>query len=208
MEFKKVMAPTIVAIVTLVVMTVGATYAFFTVSPTNSFGTKTVTATTPDLGTVALSAGDSLTMTLTAADMMAKSADTTYYASKTGKATTATTVDIGKATATGAETFSCSYSLTFDDNANSLYDAFQSMGTKSTGQIVLTVNGTAYDFNTASLFPKTITGTLTGVKDGTPKTITAQLKLVNKKDVDQTALANKTITVSLKVNSFSCSATA
>ena len=35
-----------------------------------------------------------------------------------------------------------------------------------------------------------------------------ELKLVNKKDVDQTALANKSITLSFKVTAFSCTATA
>ena len=209
METKKILAPTLVAIATLVMLTVGATYAYFTVSTTNNFGTKTITATTPDIGSVALASGSNLTMTLTAADMMDKGADTTYYASASGKTTSATTANIGTATVTGAGTFTCTYNLSITDNDNSLYDAFQSMSTKSTGQIVLTVNGTAYDFNTASLFPKNLTNlSLTGLKAGTPKNITAQLKLVNKTGVDQSALAGKTITLSFTVSNFSCTATA
>jgi len=205
---KKIIVPTIVAIVTLVMLTVGATYAYFTVSATNSFGTKTITATTPEIGSVALSTGSNLSMTLTAAQMMKQSSDVTYYASASGATTTATTANIGTATVTGAGTFTCNYTLSVTDNDNSLYDAFQSMTGKSAGQIVLTVNGTAYDFNTASLFPKTITGTMSGLTSSASQNITAQLKFVNKASVDQSSLAGKTITLTFTVSDFSCTATA
>jgi len=205
---KKIIVPTIVAIVTLVMLTVGATYAYFTVSATNSFGTKTITATTPEIGSVALSTGSNLSMTLTAAQMMKQSSDVTYYASASGATTTATTANIGTATVTGAGTFTCNYTLSVTDNDNSLYDAFQSMTGKSAGQIVLTVNGTAYDFNTASLFPKTITGTMSGLTSSASQNITAQLKFVNKASVDQSSLAGKTITLTFTVSNFSCTATA
>lgn len=205
---KKVIVPTIVAIITLVMLTVGATYAYFTVSATNSFGTKTITATTPSVGSVALSTGSNLTMTLTAAQMMKQSSDVTYYASPSGATTTATTANIGTAKVTGSGTFTCTYSLSVTDNDNSLYDAFQSMTGKSTGQIVLTVNGTSYDFNTASLFPKTISGTMTGLTSSASQNITAQLKFVNKTSVDQSSLAGKSITLTFTVSNFSCTATA
>ena len=209
MDNKKILMPTIVAIVTLVMITVGATYAYFTVTATSNFGTKTITATTPDLGSVALAAGKNLTMTLTATQMMKQSSDVTYYASENGATTTATTANIGTATVTGAGTFSCTYDLTITDNDNSLYDAFQSMSGKSTGQIVLTVNGQSFDFNTASLFPKTLTGvSMTGLTSSSSKNITAQLKFVNKSNVDQTALQNKTITLTFSVANFKCTATA
>ena len=205
---KKVIVPTIVAIITLVMLTVGATYAYFTVSATNSFGTKTITATTPSVGSVALSTGSNLTMTLTAAQMMKQSSDVTYYASPSGATTTATTANIGTAKVTGSGTFTCTYSLSVTDNDNSLYDAFQSMTGKSTGQIVLTVNGTSYDFNTASLFPQTISGTMTGLTSSASQNITAQLKFVNKTSVDQSSLAGKSITLTFTVSNFSCTATA
>ncbi len=208
METKKILAPTIVAIVTLVVLTVGATYAYFMVGTTNNFSTRTAQATTPEVGSVALSSGSNLTMSLTAADMMKKGTDTTYYASASGKTTTATTATIGTAKVTGAGTFTCTYTLTVSDNDNSLYDTFQAWSGKTAGQIVLNVNGTDYDFNTATLFPKTISGTMTGLTSSASKTITASLKLVNKVDVDQSALAGQTITLSFAVSNFSCTATA
>lgn len=209
METKKILAPTILAIVTLVLITVGATYAYFVVSTsTEEFTTRTAEASTPSLGSVALASGTNLSMTLTTADMMQGSSDITYYASSTGKTTTATTETIGTATVTGAGTFDCNYTLTVTDNDNSLYDAFQSWDGKTTGQIVLTVNGTDYDFNTANLFSNPISGSFTGLKEGTNGTITASLKIVNKKEVDQSKLANNSITLSFAVSNFSCTATA
>lgn len=209
METKKILAPTILAIVTLVLITVGATYAYFVVNTdTKQFETRTAEASTPSLGSVALASGTNLSMTLTTADMMQGSSDITYYASSTGKTTTATTETIGTATVTGAGTFDCNYTLTVTDNDNSLYDAFQSWNGKTTGQIVLTVNGTDYDFNEANLFSNTISGSFTGLKEGTNGTITASLKIVNKKDVNQNDLANKSITLSFAVSDFKCTATA
>ena len=40
----KILMPTIVAVVTLIVLVVGATYAYFTVGATNNFETRTIEA--------------------------------------------------------------------------------------------------------------------------------------------------------------------
>lgn len=210
METKKILAPTIVAIVTLVILTVGAAYAYFEVNTkTEEFTTRTAEASTPDLGLVSLASGTNLTMDLSLADMMKGDDDIIYYASSTGKTTTETTENIGTVSVSGAGTFKCSYQLTIADNDNSLYDVFQSWENKSTEQIILTVNGTDYDFNEATLFPKTINGTMEGLTEENPQYITAKLKLVNKKDVDQSDLADSNITLSFSIveNSFTCEAT-
>ena len=198
MEKKKILLPTVIAVVTLIALVVGATYAYFSVATTNNFGTRTVTASAADVGSVALVAGSNLSMSLTAADMMNKGSETT----------TLTTANIATASVTGAGTFTCNYTLTVDDNTSSMYDAFQNMSTKSAGQIVLSVNGTAYDFNTSSLFPKTISGTMAGLTASVSKNITAQLKVVNKTSIDQSDLAGTSITLTFKVTAFSCTATA
>lgn len=211
METKKILVPTIVAIVTLVVLTVSATYAYFMVNTnTEEFTTRTAEATTPTLGNVALTSGNNLSLLLTAADMMIKESDIIYYASASGKTTTATSETIGKATVNGEGTFNCDYTLTVSDNDNSLYDAFQNWSGKTTGQIVLTVNGIDYDFNTTNLFPKEISGTFTGLTSSNPGIITASLKIVNKMDINQNDLAGKNITLTfgIKEGSFSCTATA
>ncbi len=211
---KKVLVPAIIAVMALVVLTVGATYAYFSISTsTSNYTTRTASASAASVGSVALASGTNLTMSVTAAQMMKGSSDITYYASSSGTTTTATTETIGTATVTGSGTYTCNYTLTVSATATtSMYTAFQGMTGKAAGQIVLTVNNggtsTTLDFNTASLFPKTISGTMTGLTSSASKTITAQLKLVNSSTVDQSALAGTDITLSFAVSGFTCTATA
>ena len=213
---KRVILPMVIAVATLVIVVVGATYAYFTVTSTNNFGTRTATATAASVGTVTFSTGNNLSMSLSAAQMMKGANDITYYAQQGANqaaTTTATTVTIGSVTAS-AGTFSCDYTIGVTaTGTNNMYTAFQGMTGKSTGQIVLTVTpfggtATTLDFNTADLFTnKTISGSVTGVTT-TAKNLTAQLKFINKKDVDQSALKNTDITISFTVSAFTCTATA
>ena len=149
METKKIIAPTLVAIITLVMLTVGATYAYFTVSATNNFGTKTITATTPTLGSVALSSGSNLYLNLSRVNMMTANQGT-YYAvtNSAGTATTtATTTNIATATVTGAGTFSCDYTI------NVAYSGTMKEALTAAGTAILNVNGTDYDvYSTAFPF--------------------------------------------------------
>ncbi len=204
MNTKKILVPTIIALITLVSLTVGATYAYFRVTTSKITQTSKISAELDDLGNVALTGKDDISISLTSSDMANKGSDITYYASANGKTTTSTTAIIATATAEGEGTFSCDYSIKIDDNTTSMYDAFQKMSTKSTGQIVLNVNGTSYDFNTSGLFPNTITGTLTGITSANSKNITAQLKIVNKYNVDQSALAGTSLNLTFTVQKFEC----
>lgn len=210
---KKLMASAIVAVATLVVLTFGATYAYFTVNYSSSYTTRTAKATAASVGSVALTSGSNLTMSLTAAQMMKQASNVTYYATASGASTTASSPTIATAKVTGAGTFKCTYTLTVSKSAtNDMYTKFQAMAGKAAGQIVLTINNggtaTTMDFNTASLFPKTISGTMTGLTSAASKTITAQLKVVNSSTVDQTALAGTDITINFAVSNFTCTATA
>ena len=202
---KKIILPTLIAIITLLVLVVGATYAYFTVGTTNNFGTKTIKTSAESIGNVALTTGENLSISLSAADMMQAGTDVTYYASKNGKTTTPTTENIGTTTVTGGGKYSCDYVLTIDDNANSMYDVFQNMTDKGAGQIVLTINGENYDFNESRLFPKEINDNMI-VSESNPGYVTASLKIVNKTNVDQSDLAGTNISLSMNVSSFECTA--
>ena len=204
MKTQKILMPTIFAILTLIILTVGATYAYFSVETSKVTETAKINASLEELGNVSLAGKSDISVTLTASDMANKGSDKTYYASASGKTTTATSPVIATATAEGNGTFSCNYTIKVDDNSSSMYDAFQSMSTKSTGQIVLTVGTNTYDFNTSGLFPKTISGTLTGITKTASKNITAQLKIVNKYNVNQSALAGKSLNLTFTVQEFSC----
>ena len=210
---KQVVMPTIIAVAALVSLVVGATYAYFSVSGTNSYGTKTITAEAAQVGSVALTSGSNLTLNLTRAQMMKKSSDTSYYASASGVTTTETSPIIATATVTGEGTFRCNYTITITASAtNNMYTAFQNSANKSTGQIILTVNGTQIDFYTANLFPSnkiTYSGTISGITSSTAladRSLSAQLKFVNKNGVIQDDLQNTDITLTFSATAFSCEA--
>jgi len=195
---KKVLLPIIVAIATLVIITVGATYAYFAVNTSNDFGTTTINATADSIGSVALTSESNLTMSLTASDMMAKGSDVTYYATASGKETTETSPVIATATVIGEGTYNCSYTITVTSSStNSLYTAFNAMTGKDEEQIVLKVGTNTYDFYNTTWtngHTETITGQFTGITSSTAaasRQLTAEFYLVNSNTIDQSALAGK-----------------
>ncbi len=204
---KKIINLIIVGIL-LVVLSINATYAYFKASIINNFGTKSVTGHLEDNGNVSIRTGANLILDIKNADMKDKGVDTTYYASSSGTTTTETYENIGVATAVGSGSNQCTYKIKVEDKSiNSMYTAFQSMESKSEGQIQLIVNGAVYDFNTVGLFPLTITGTLRNIKEGENQNITAGLKLVNKTGMNQNALAETDINLSFTVEELTCTST-
>ena len=78
----------IVAVVTMIAIVAGATYAYFSVGTTNLFGTSTINATADSMGTVIMQGTNAnLTMSLSAVDMMRANDSITYYATTEGKTT-------------------------------------------------------------------------------------------------------------------------
>lgn len=246
MESKKIVLPAILAVITLIALVAGATYAYFAVSAVNNFGTSTINATAEQVGTVALEAGDSLTLSVDAVDMAKQNSDVNYFAVPVVTSGTQAKYEttqsqapvIGTATVTGNGTFNCNYTLVVTPSystASMLY-ALSGMSNPepTTGQLILSVNGTNYDLYTLSTNSSgnilkdsafgtavalEIPGTFPGIKDGTSSTrvdghITAQLKLINKtsesSDVahSQNDLAGTdlTLTFSIKPNTFTCTA--
>jgi len=214
METKKILVPSIIAIATLIVMTVGATYAFFTVGADDNFTTTTATATTGEIGGAALIKADNSTLTLnvTAMEMLKENA-TTYYA--TGSTTPKT---IGTIKVTGAGTYECTYKITVTQKTptnmtNNLYQVFQAAtdaNKKVAGQIYYEINGQKFDFSTANLFNGTnnvYTKTETGLTASNGASVTANLAIVNSATIDQTHLNNAGIELTYDVTSFTCSLT-
>ena len=88
------------------------------------------------------------------------------------------------------------------------------MSTKSSNQIVLTINtpvgNKINDFYTSELFTnsnsykQTFTETITGIKEGNSASIKAQLKLVNSKTIIQNDLNGSNITLTFSVKTFKC----
>ncbi len=205
---KKVVAPLIIGILCMFILLGGATYAYFVTNTTNSFGTKTITGQADATGSVALiGTNASLYLNLDRTLMAQGANDTTYWAvtTNTTPSTTQNVVTVGSTSVNGAGYFNCNYTLNVAASAtNNMYTAFQGMSGKSTEQIVLNVGGNTYDFNTASLFPITVSGTLNGVSASSVQNITAEFYLKNKSSVNQRALAGTDLTLTITATSFTC----
>ena len=95
----------------LIVLVFSATYAYFSVTGNNNFGTTTIEGSAESVGSVTLNGTSAnLLMNLSASDMMQDNA-TTWYASSTNKTETPTEERIGEISVTGNGYFSCTYTL-------------------------------------------------------------------------------------------------
>ena len=209
----------VIGLVALLLLVVGATYAYFAVTTVNNFGTSTINATAGEIGLVTLNgSGANLNMNLTALDMAQGSSDVTYYASPSGKTTTPTTVTIGTASVTpntDVNYYHCTYTLSVTHTGtNDMYDLYNhktgnvyDYSNTSTGQIILTINDTNYDFYSGWPTNNQINGVF-NIQGSQTVDITASLRFINKRNVDQSYLADSdiSITISLVNNSFSCTA--
>lgn len=215
---KRLLVTLIIGVSFLLILVIGATYAYFSVETSLVTGTTTINANAETIGTVSL-VGTSATfnLNLTALNMMQGASDTTYWATTTGTPTTTeSTVTVGTTSVsptTDTHHYDCDYTIEISDvtsnGVTNMYTLFQSAAYssyKSTNQIVLTVGGTTYDFNTANLFSSTIEvqGTLSDVTYSTPRSITSSFKVVNKSNIDQTLLAGTGISLEIEVTDFSC----
>ncbi len=204
---KKAITSLIVVVITLIGLVISATYAYYGADTSNSFGTKTMTAGAETTGNVALNGiNATIYLNLTTANMRKETNDITYWGVTSGDpVTTQNVVTIGSTSVTGGKTYNCSYSGTVTaSGTNNMYTAFQSMTGKSADQIVLKIGENTYDFNTANLFPISISGTLNGLTSSNVANITAEFYLVNKSSVDQTDLAGTDISINVSITNFSC----
>ena len=218
-KLKSALIPTIIGVTFLLIIIIGATFAFFTL-PTTISGTKTnVNVEVGDVGTVSIRSIDSsITLDLSASEMLQQGSDVEYYASKNGTTTSETVENMGIVEVIGEGIFNCTYTMNIVASSTTedtnMYTKFQNMSTKSNDQIVLTVitpvGNKTYDFNTSGLFTnsnsykQSFTETIQNVKDGTPAYINAQLKLVNSNSIIQNDLNSSNITLTFSVSSFKC----
>lgn len=218
----KIIVPTLIAVLTLVVLVAGATYAYVNVTSTLNFQTLTVESSIPSTGIVSITKGSNLTMALSRTQMMQGTADQTYYASTNGVTQNETTANIAVIHVEGDGTFECTYSLNVKGSPYTM--ATNSIGL---GEGLFTLKVSYYDasgivqndlidFNVDqtgankinSATGVTYNGKITGLTSARDQYITAQLKLINSATKPQTDLQNTTATFSFTVPSFSCKATA
>jgi len=202
---KRIVIPTVIIIITLVVLIMGAAYAYFSNGILLDGTITSVDTTAESVGVATLSSGKNLILELTPKDMMQTSETINYYATLDGTPTTEENSEIiATASVAGNGVMNCQYKLYASITAtNNMYTAFKNMSSKSTNKLILTVDGVKYDFFDVS-FPMTISGTIEGIKEGTSKDIYASFMLANRSEIDQTALKATDLKINFSVNEFKC----
>ena len=217
---KKQLKLTILAVVTLIALIAGATYAYFSVGTSNNFGTSTINATADSVGNVILQGSNAnLTLNVTAVDMARGENNIAYYASTEGKKTTRTEEVVATATVspkTDTNYYHCSYTLrvtqsyTGDKNMYNIFKGTQQVDNKtytaSENELILLVNGQGYDLQ-SNVLPKEIEGEFY-IKGEQEVELKAGLQLNNLANKDQTLLAGSGVNLSIEVKAgtFTCTA--
>lgn len=204
-ENKNLIISTIIVIIMFFVLIVGATYAYFSVGITSDNAATKVNTSAESVGLSTLKTGNNLNLNLTLVDMMKKESDVAYYATVEGDPSTMEHVEIiGTAEVNGNGIMNCTYELEVNHSGtNNMLNAFNEMAGKSINQLILNIDNTDYDlFNNS--FPIVVSGNLNGVEEGNPQNIMASFKIVNRSDIDQSALSGTDIKLSFTVNDFDC----
>ena len=226
-EKKNTMLLTVIAVATLLVAVVGATFAYFSLSVSGTANT-TATVTAGNLGQIELKGTDTTyALTVSALDMVKPSTDKTYYAIKstdnesenegteTGGVWKSTENTFTVATATlsdGAEdtNYTCPAKVTVKLSGKMATDA---TGKLKAGDAFLKITGLTGDGLGSNIDLSTIledaskdtgkvyTGTFDAInKTQTTQNITASVWLVNKSDQesgDQSYLAGESLTITI-----------
>ena len=206
MENKNTMLLTVIAVATLLVAVVGATFAYFTVSNATGEATTTVTAKAEAVATFALSnANPALVLEVTAQEM-AQGNQKAYYAVKSGtdakNTTKSTPLEVAKLTVTapGESSYTCTTTLTVGATgtmAESLVagDASVTFSGQATGTI---------DLASAELTKKkTVDATFKLNKSTLSQSVNAVVALNNTSKV-QNDLAGKNLSVTITAGAVTC----
>ena len=222
MEKKNTMLLTVIAVATLLVAVVGATFAFFSLSVTSGAQTTATTVTAPEIGTATiLNKQTNLSLSVTAQDMAKQGEDVKYYASAgTGGVAPGSSdmIPIAQMDYNGGTTgtsYKCPVQVEVIVNGNML-ENLQAGWTQLIlqGEAVNGEQGTESGPRTLDLVTLKKTGeelqqtksqvykgkvTVTGATMAAKDILSASLYLDNKQEEDQKDIADKTLTVTVKV---------
>lgn len=213
---KKALIPMFIGLFTMVLLTVGATWAFYNVQITNTSKSLSVSTSMGAQNLVTISGGGaSLSLNLSAENMSQTTASTggkVWWASANGvPGASEYNANVATATLTTGQSATCTYTLKIIPTTKTLYTAYQLLKDKAAGEIVLKVNNVTYDLynadtNLSAIFGNglTLTGqTMNFAKNGESKSITASFKFTNTTK-DQSSLAGTGIALTISTEAWSC----
>ena len=204
-DYKKILIPTILAVLTLIILVVGATFAYFTITSDNRFGTKQIYTGFEEMADAVLveQVTNDLSLKVTREQMSEANKGTTYYA--TGSETPA---NIAKFSVSGEGSYYCDYTLKveMDWPDNRLYG--------QDGQnVYLIINDYSKYYLESFLletegifvegFPSYYKGRVSGITKDTPQYITANFVIKNS-DVENNNLKGKEQTLTFKIETIEC----
>ena len=144
---------TVIAIATLLVAVVGATFAYFTASETNT-GNVTVTAETKAADVFSATGNGTVSLTVNASDMQQTAGRDDYQAKVTGSNQTALVISLNA----GSGNATCTYNLTYTPSTGENLDTYTKSAHATTNSLnEFTVSGTD---NTQSVTEKNLDGTV------------------------------------------------
>ena len=191
---KRAITLLVIAIITLLSLLVGATYAYFIASENNLATTRTLEVTTNNTTSVVATGNTTLTMDLNLDDMRKFGTTKTYYATKEGKTETETEEAFINIQSTSSTDIYCSYTaiLTKNDTENSsnMIDQIIANGKEEEMVLSFLYNGevkNTFDMKTAVWNENNqiqFTGLLTDIDPNGTAVLDAKLYLKNLSDVD------------------------
>ncbi len=207
MNNKNTILLTVIAVATLLVAVVGATFAYFTVSQASGTANTTVTAKAEAVGSVVLDNADNNLVLEVTAQEMAQGNEKKYYAVKSGTAaknsTDGTPISIAKATISnpGESTYTCTATFTVAASGN-MAEALEE------GDAKVVLSGAAndeFDLSADKLGEKSTTVATFELSAGNEtKDVKALVSLENR-NAEQNELAGKQLDVTISADSITCS---
>ncbi len=210
---KKVLIGSLVAVITLVIAVVGATYAFFSLNVSGDATNTNVDIETGNADVVSIKQGvNNMHINLSVSDMAKDSSNKEYYATDTEDNYKLTeedgTLTFATVTGTNKEASDCTakVTITMDTSTNSMGKALQKGDTElyiTSGKTEETVD--LYDLLTEEL-PESVTKEIEielSVSESAEASITGYLK-VNNTESDQSYLSGKTLNITITVDNLVC----
>ena len=212
---KNTMILTIVAVATLLVAVIGASFAYFSLSVGGTAST-TANVTTANPGNITIDgAQKTISLHVTAADMSLAKAGKTYYATESGSVSeTDTPITIATATLTGGDanaSYTCDYTIEVKSTTQltnvkngDIFIKFAGDGISTNGTIDLS---TLAQTGGTGDYKKSIDGKFTLEGTTANKDLKASLYIVNKTGDatnNQNYLAGQTISVTITVTGKTC----